>query len=156
MAGVQKQRHALCFYLNASWHTKAETKWPPFPWRHFRMHFLECYSMNFDCNLTDVCSWGSNLQYTSTASCNGLAPIRRQAIIWINDGQVCWRIYASLGLNELICNTRGHVVHLCRHLLTHWGRDFADDIFKCIFLTENILLSIAMSLMFVPKCPNWQ
>ena len=31
---------------------------------------------------------------------NGLAPIRRQAIIWANDFFVYWRIYASLGLNE--------------------------------------------------------
>ena len=28
-------------------------------------------------------------------------PTRRQAIIWTNDGIVYWRIYASLGLNEL-------------------------------------------------------
>ena len=27
---------------------------------------------------------------------------RQQAIIWNNDGLVNWRIYASLGLNELI------------------------------------------------------
>ena len=27
--------------------------------------------------------------------------IRRQAIIWTNDGLVWWRIYVSLGLNEL-------------------------------------------------------
>ena len=32
---------------------------------------------------------------------NGLAPSRWQAIIWTNDGIVYWRIYASLGLNEL-------------------------------------------------------
>ena len=32
---------------------------------------------------------------------NGFAPTRRQAIIWIKDGLVYWRIYASLGPNEL-------------------------------------------------------
>ena len=32
---------------------------------------------------------------------NGLAPNRRQTIIWNNDGLVYWRIYASLGLDEL-------------------------------------------------------
>ena len=31
----------------------------------------------------------------------GLILSRQQAIIWTNDGIVCWRIYASLGLNEL-------------------------------------------------------
>ena len=30
-----------------------------------------------------------------------MAPSRRQVIIWTNDGLVNWRIYASLGLNEL-------------------------------------------------------
>ena len=41
--------------------------------------------------------------------------------------------------------------------LTHWGRDkwrhFADDIFKCIFLNENVWIPIKMSLKFVPKGP---
>ena len=30
---------------------------------------------------------------------------------------------------------------------------FADDIFKCIFLNENILIAINISLSFVPKGP---
>ena len=33
------------------------------------------------------------------------------------------------------------------------GRHFADDIFKCIFLNENILIPIKISLKFVPKGP---
>ena len=31
------------------------------------------------------------------------------------------------------------------------GRQFPDDIFKCIFLTENVIISIKISLKFVPK-----
>ena len=31
------------------------------------------------------------------------------------------------------------------------GRHFPDDIFKCIFLNENALISISISLKFVPK-----
>ena len=31
------------------------------------------------------------------------------------------------------------------------GRHFAYDIFKCIFLNENVLISIKISLKFVPK-----
>ena len=42
-----------------------------------------------------------------------------------------------------------------RTWLTHWGRDkgrhFPDDIFKCIFLNENVLISIKISLKFVPQ-----
>ena len=33
------------------------------------------------------------------------------------------------------------------------GRNFADDIFKRIFLNENVRISIEMSLKFAPKGP---
>ena len=33
------------------------------------------------------------------------------------------------------------------------GRHFADDIFKCIFLNENVWISLQISLKFVPKGP---
>ena len=33
------------------------------------------------------------------------------------------------------------------------GRQFADDIFKCIFLNENVWILIKISLKFVPKDP---
>ena len=48
-----------------------------------------------------MCSSGSNWQYDSIGSNTGLALIMRQAIIWASDGLAYWRIYASLGLNEL-------------------------------------------------------
>ena len=37
--------------------------------------------------------------------------------------------------------------------LTHWGRDEIDGILKCIFLNANILISINISLKFIPKGP---
>ena len=41
--------------------------------------------------------------------------------------------------------------------LTHWDRenacDFADNIFKCTFLNENVEIFISVSLKFVPKSP---
>ena len=33
------------------------------------------------------------------------------------------------------------------------GRRFADDTFKCIFLNENVRISIEISLKFIPKGP---
>ena len=33
------------------------------------------------------------------------------------------------------------------------GRHFADDTFKCIFLNENVWISIEIPLKFVPKGP---
>ena len=39
-------------------------------------------------NFTEVCYHGSNLQYSSLGSDNGLAPTRRQAIVWTNAGLI--------------------------------------------------------------------
>ena len=44
--------------------------------RHFRDDILKCIFFNE----------GSNQQYSIIGSDNGLAPTRRQAIIWANDG----------------------------------------------------------------------
>ena len=33
------------------------------------------------------------------------------------------------------------------------GRDFADDIFKCIFINKNVQISFKISLKFVVKDP---
>ena len=63
----------------------------------FSSAFYFEFEIRFRCNLSS----GSDWQYGSIDSDNGLAPNRRQAIIWINDGLVNWRIYASLDLNEL-------------------------------------------------------
>ena len=53
-------------------------------------YFIEMYSL------------GSNWQYVIIDSDNGLVPDRRQALIWTKDGLVYLRMYASLGLNDLI------------------------------------------------------
>ena len=44
--------------------------------------------MNFDEYFTEICAEGSNLNYSSIGSDNGLAPTRRQAIIWTNDDKL--------------------------------------------------------------------
>ena len=51
-----------------------------------------------DISLNLISKW----PYTSIGSDDGLAPKRRQAIIWTKDGLVCLHIYAAFGLNELI------------------------------------------------------
>ena len=45
---------------------------------------------------------GSNWQYVSTGSDNGLAPSRLQTIIWTNVDPYHRRIYAALGGDQLI------------------------------------------------------
>ena len=59
--------------------------------RHFPDDIFQCIFLNEDIGIsikffTEVCSQGSNWQYPSIGSVNGLAPSRRQAIIWTNDG----------------------------------------------------------------------
>ena len=51
-------------------------------------------------NFTEVCSQESNWQWLSPGLDNGLAPNRRQAIIWTNADPIHWRIYAELGGDE--------------------------------------------------------
>ena len=56
----------------------------------------------FDFRLKFYWSLFLRVQYAIIVSDNGLAPNRRQAIIWTNVGLGCLCIYASLGLNELM------------------------------------------------------
>ena len=80
-----------------------------------------------------------------------------------------WLLSLSTGLdlNHMQPTYRDHVMMVVinqrfrnGHLLViyqliHWGQDngrhFPDDLFKCIFLNENVLISIKISLKFVPK-----
>ena len=48
------------------------------------------------------------------SSDNGLAPNRRQAILWRNDRLVGWRIYALLGSNMLTIWAQVLYMHLIR------------------------------------------
>ena len=69
--------------------------------QHFQMHFHEWKILYFDKNFTEVCSSGSNWQYCSIGLHNGLAPNRRQAIIWTNADPIHWCIYTALWEDEL-------------------------------------------------------
>ena len=59
--------------------------------------------------------------------------LRSKAITCINDDPLNWDISAS----HIEAETN--------------GRHFPDDIFKCIILNENVLISIKISLKFVSK-----
>ena len=59
------------------------------------------YVFSFDYYFTECCSYGSNWQLHRIGLDNGLAPNRRQAIIWTNADPILWRIYAALGGDEL-------------------------------------------------------
>ena len=73
---------------------------------HYADDTFKCIFLNenfkFKWNFINICSLWSNWQYGSIGSDNGLAPNRRQAIIWTNVGMFYWRINASLGLKGLM------------------------------------------------------
>ena len=73
------------------------------------MHFHEWKVLYFDSKFTEVCSQKSNWQYSNIGLDNCSAPTKRQAIIWTNADSVRWRIYASLGGDEL--KSRREEVH---------------------------------------------
>ena len=55
--------------------------------------------------------------------------------------------------NKATRDRRWHLQDYCFNTLRprQNGRHFADDIFECIFLNENVWISIKISLKFVPK-----
>ena len=68
------------------YHIEAETKWPPFSRQHFQMDFVNENEWISIKHFAEVSSWGLKKQYSIIGLDNGLAPSRRQAIIWTNDG----------------------------------------------------------------------
>ena len=54
----------------------------------------------------------------------------------------CWRLMATMSRQNGDLNTLRPRQN---------GRHFADDIFRCIFLNENVWIPIKISLKFVPK-----
>ena len=105
----------------------------------------------FDSNFTEVCSVifvpGSGM-FNYTWRCLQMS-VREVVNSWM----VCPRSSVLIVLEIRWCFC------LCCHLIFNTlrprqnGRHFADDIFKCIFLNENVWIAIKISLKFVPKGP---
>ena len=64
--------------------------------------FSNAFSLDFKWYFIKMCSSGFIWQHAMIGSDKGLVPNSRQVFIWTNVGLVYWRIYASLGLNELM------------------------------------------------------
>ena len=62
------------------------------------------------------------------------------------------RMIVRLFALHLVIITKSEIWIISRSL-TQNGRRFADDTFKCIFLNENVKISIKLSLKFVAKGP---
>ena len=70
---------------------------------------------------------------------------------------LCWNKGKQNTLNHKNSYQRENINYIIFFLNTlrprQNGRHYADDIFKCIFLNENVSIVIKISLKFVPKDP---
>ena len=89
------------------------TQWPPFRRPYFQMHFRKWFTYVFWLKFQWILFLRSNWQLPSIGLDNGLAPNRRQAIIWIDANPIRWRIYAVAGGNELI-NQSGSITRMVK------------------------------------------
>ena len=69
-----------------------------------------------------------------------------------------WWLWSILLVSSFPADCRQRDYSKARHFNTSRpkqnGRHFADDIFKCIFLNENVWIAIKISLEFVPRGPT--
>ena len=87
---------------------------------------------------------------------NGWSPIRRQAIIGTNyDFSLITRPVRHRGTNlsEILIKWHCHWQQFRFNTLgpRQNDRHLVDDLFKCIFLNENVWIRIKISLKFIPK-----
>ena len=85
----------MFFHYVVPWHNGTGTKWLTFCRRHFQLHFLGWKPLYFDSNFAEIYYKESIWQYVSIVSGDGLAPVRRQAIVWTNDDPVCRHIFVT-------------------------------------------------------------
>ena len=124
--------HIDVLWASLCWYIEAETTWPPECRWHFQIHFLAWKLLNFDSKFT------SNLL------------LRFQLIIskyWFRQWLGAWQATRHY-LNQwwhiywwtYIHGTWSRGVNTLRPRQN--GRHFTDDTFKCIFLNENVRISI--------------
>ena len=63
----------------------------------------------------------------------------------------CWQKCNWIGIPQIAGNLNTRALNTLR--LRRHGCHSSDDIFKCIYLNENVWISIKISLNFVPKGP---
>ena len=109
-------------------------------WDIFQMHCGIC-EMGLFIPRTSFISFENNLKpYRLANECQTMLRIAQWLIVHIKKHHI----------------TATVLIYPVWMVLTHWGRGqncrhFADDIFKRIFLNENMWISLKISLKFIPK-----
>ena len=150
------------FRISTSNHQRYNTKFT-FGYMFWRMPNTMMFVKNSrvpTCQFEDYDRW---CLFEAKPLCPVQAFISTNADLRTHSSEIQIKIFNNLHfhIRECIwkCRRLLHFVSLCLGLnvLTHWGRDkwshLPDDIFKRIFLNANVLISIKISLKFVPKGP---
>ena len=79
----------------------SETRWTPFCRRHIQNHFHECKLLYFK-YIIETCSLWFNWQHGRIISDDG-STLKSSKSVWLHDYSYMphWRIYTSVGFNEL-------------------------------------------------------
>ena len=123
-----------------SWPIEAETKWPQLR-RHFKPHFLE-WNVRISIEIS--------LKSAHKGPTNNI-PSLFQIMAWHRPGDKPLSEPMMVSLLTHICVTRPQWVN--SPLPGQNGHNFADVIFRCIFLKEKFCIFIKSSLKFVPNGP---
>ena len=169
--GSLKKYSSCCFFIvvhvaaktnlyMTDWfeHIEAWTKWPLFC-RHCQMLF--CFKrkvLHFVYNFTIVQQRHYLMQFWPRLMMPyGVTRFTLYIVFafyvnpWCDAG--CWKFTleerSSLTMSQ--SSSQYHIFNTLRPRQN--GRHFADDIFKCIFLNENVWIPTKISMKFVPKGP---
>ena len=137
--------YLICAWING-WVNKRETG----ELRRLRAHYdVIVMKYNPGINIREPRLWWVNI-----GSCEGLVPSANKPVpepMWNSllmciNSRCCDMPHRHPSIPNLLCfcNTLKPRQH---------GRHFTDDIFKCIFSSENVWISMKNSLYFVPNGP---
>ena len=134
----------------------AFTTWWHQRYRHFPHDILNAFSWMkvHESLLTFHWGLGSNWQYSSICSDNGLARTRQQTIVWANDGMAYWRKYASLGLHQ----SQMAFVIFCQPVVYSFGisyRNWRRDAARQIVLPLAKMVTDSRSIWVYTRIAGW-
>ena len=118
--------------------------------RRSRRHFADDIFKRIFLNENEWISIKISLKFVPKSPIDNIPPLF-QIMAWRRPGAKPLSEPMMVNLLTHICVTRSQWVNTMR--LRQKGSHFADDIFKCIFLNENVWISIKVSLKFLPKGP---
>ena len=131
----------ILYHVTRDQHVEAWTKWPEFCRKLFEIHLISLHE-----NIRILTQIALNFIVQGQKD-NKSSLVRVMAWHWTGEKS----LPEPISLLTHVCTIRSQCVNTSRPRQN--GRHFPDDIFKYIFLNENVWISLKVSLKFVPKIP---